>query len=110
MLLKSLIKDFVSEVRTAGKVELYNAAGLQHELACFAERKLPPSCFLGRSTATGKIPGAAFFPWVPGMWAFLCLSTAWLQLKPASELKDAILGYAIEWEELLPAAQDNNGP
>ena len=42
MLFKNLIDDFVSETRTQGKVELYNEAGLRHELACFIEQKLPP--------------------------------------------------------------------
>lgn len=39
--LKQLIVEFVEEVRASSHVELYNTAGLRHELAVFLRHKLP---------------------------------------------------------------------
>lgn len=42
MLLEPLIKDFVSEFKTLLHVELYNTAGLRHELVSYVEKALSP--------------------------------------------------------------------
>ena len=160
MLLHPLINDFVSKVKSSGKIELYNAAGLRHELASFLEWKLPADRYgiqvereaqavvLEASHTVFQVANLDVYIFEragkgqfclqilaqshqnPFSWAealkqvkfleqlsshgfqecglfFACQRHAFLS---EQALKNSILGYAVKWEELLPASQDNNGP
>ena len=164
MILKKLIDEFVAFVSTSGEVELYNEAGLRHELATFIEQRLNPEkygiqlerearavvladseedfqdalldIYVFERAGKGQFclqvmapPNLTALAWAeaPKQVKFLKqlllhgfqeggLFLAFQQPFPTAETPADLnamlpnLGNAIEWNELLPAWQDNNGP